>query len=87
MEKKELKSAIDKMVKRANYYSRKAWEAMEKDWDEVERGYAGQILGIAEAMSYLGYFLDKEGREGYKYVFFKARKSKDAMDAWDDYEY
>ena len=61
MEKKELELAISRMVENVNYYSHEAERAKKKNLHETEKYYFYKILGIAEAISYLGYTLDKDG--------------------------
>lgn len=61
MEKKELEFAIRKMVENVNYYSHEAERAKKKNFHGIEKYYFYKILGIAEAISYLGYTLDEDG--------------------------
>ena len=62
MEEKKLEFAINRMVENVNYYSHEAERAKKKNLHETEKYYFYKILGIAEAISYLGYTLDEDGK-------------------------
>lgn len=78
MEKKELEFAIEILAENVNYYSREMEKAKRKNLPMIEQSYFSRILGIAEALSYLGYSVDGFGRsvdckdiESVEYMHYK----------------
>ena len=82
MEEKKLELAIRRMVENVNYQSHETERAKKKNLHGTEKYYFYKILGIAEAISYLGYTLDEdgiredciEGEDSIEYMHYKAIK-------------
>ena len=85
MEEKKLKLAIRRMVEDVNLYSKYLEMAKQKNLPFiVERDYLSRNLGIRDAMFYLGYRLEEDGKRAdredgvgaIEYMHYKAVKNR-----------
>ena len=86
MEDKKLELAIRRMVSSVNLYSKYSEIVKKKKLAFIsERDYFSRILGIRDAMFYLGYRLEEDGKRadredgvgGIEYMHYKAIKDKE----------